>query len=85
MTTRAVRGTVRVIVPSCNARQSAPGHSSSRGPVWMSRPLLACGGGAGEMRRDLLHLRRVAEAEALIAGGEGRERCVEFLDRRELE
>ena len=43
------------------------------------------GGGAGEMRRDLRHLRRVAEAEALIAGAEGRERCVEVLDRRELE
>ena len=45
MTTRAFSGTVRVVVPSCNARQSAPGHSSSRVPVWMSRPLVACGGG----------------------------------------
>ena len=85
MTTRAFSGTVRVVVPSCNARQSAPGHSSSRVPVWMSRPLVECGGGAGEMRRDLRHLRRVAEAEAPIAGAEGRERCVEVLDRRELE
>ena len=51
----------------------------------MSRPLVECGGGAGEMRRDLRHLRRVAEAEAPIAGAEGRERCVEVLDRRELE
>ena len=38
-------GTVRVVVPSCTARQSAPCHSSSRVPVWMSRPLVACGGG----------------------------------------
>ena len=45
MTTRAFSGTVRVVVPSCNARQSAPCHSSSRVPVWMSRPLVACGGG----------------------------------------
>ena len=51
----------------------------------MSRALLEVGGGAGEMLRDLLHLRRVAEAEALISGAEGRERCVECLDRRELE
>ena len=51
----------------------------------MSRPLWEVGGGAGEMLRDLLHGRRVAEAEALISGAEGRERCVEFLDRRELE
>ena len=33
---------------------------------------------------SLLHLRRVAEAEALISGAEGRERCVEVLDRRAL-
>ena len=45
MTTRAFSGTVRVVVPSCNARQSAPCHSSSSVPVWMSRPLLECGGG----------------------------------------
>ena len=85
MTTRALRGTLRVVVPSCTARQSAPSHSSSSVPVWMSRPLVEVGGGAGEMRRDLLHLRRVSEAEALISGAEGRERCVEFLDRRALE
>ena len=51
----------------------------------MSRPLLEFGGGSGEILRDPLHLRRVAEAEALISGAEGRERCVEVLDRRELE
>ena len=32
----------------------------------MSRPLLEFGGGSGEILRDLLHLRSVSEAEALI-------------------
>ena len=35
----------------------------------MSRPLLEFGGGSGEILRDLLHLRSVSEAEALISGG----------------
>ena len=51
----------------------------------MSRPLLEFGGGSGEILRDLLHLRSVSAAEALISGAEGRERFVEFLDRLELE
>ena len=38
----------------------------------MSRPLLEFGGGLGEILRDLLHLRSVSEAEALISGAEGR-------------
>ena len=39
----------------------------------MSRPLLEFGGGSGEILRDLLHLRSVSEAEALISGAEGRD------------
>ena len=35
-----------------------------------SRPLLEFGGGSGEILRDLLHLRSVSEAEALISGAE---------------
>ena len=39
----------------------------------MSRPLLKFGGGSGDILRDLLHLRSVFEAEALISGAEGRD------------
>ena len=39
----------------------------------MSRPLLEFGGGSGDILRDLLHLRSVSEAEALISGAEGRD------------
>ena len=39
----------------------------------MSRPLLEFDGGSGEILRDLLHLRSVSEAEALISGAEGRD------------
>ncbi len=39
----------------------------------MSRPLVEFGGGSGEIPRDLLHLRSVSEAEALISGAEGRD------------
>ena len=39
----------------------------------MSRPLLEFGGGSGDILRDLLHLRSVVEAEALISGAEGRD------------
>ena len=39
----------------------------------MSRPLLEFGGGSGDILRDLLHLRSVFEAEALISGAEGRD------------
>ena len=39
----------------------------------MSRPLLEFGGGSGEILRDLLHLRSVSEAEALISGAESRD------------
>ena len=49
----------------------------------MSRPLWEVGGGAGEMLRDLLHLRRVAEAEALISGA-SRDKDVDVY-RTELE
>ena len=39
----------------------------------MSRPLVEFGGGSGEIPRDLLHLRSVSEAEALISGAECRD------------
>ena len=39
----------------------------------MSRPLLEFGGGSGEILPDLLHLRSVSEAEALISRAEGRD------------
>ena len=39
----------------------------------MSRPLLEFGGGSGDILRDLLHLRIVSEAEALISRAEGRD------------
>ena len=39
----------------------------------MSRPLLEFCGGSGEILRDLLHLRSVSEAEALISGAEIRD------------
>ena len=42
-------------------------------PAGMSRPLLEFGGGSGEILRDLLHLRSVSEAEALISCAEGRD------------
>ena len=47
----------------------------------MSRPLLKFGGGSGEILRDLLHLRSVSEAEALISGAEGRVLAPVAVDR----
>ena len=60
-------------VANVEMREDIEAIIKSRSNSGMSRPLLEFGGGSGEILRDLLHLRSVSEAEALISGAEGRD------------